>query len=311
MSLNVQGQLKGAQVENLSSDPSNLPHGRAWYNTTLNKIKVAISGVARAVLTEDGAAVVTNKDIDGATASNTNRITLPKDTKANLDGLTRKAGTVVYGTDTQTAYVDNGTSLVGTLTNPMTTGGDVIYGGASGTPTRLANGSDGQVLTSQGSTSAPAWAAQGTPALTIIKNTSSLKTPSATAQYMNMTDNDVTLLAGKKYEIDVSAMFDSSGGTPTYTLAGIGLYGSDGADSGTVPTLLTATSNLTVESGHVSSNGLLGVIKGVSSDFELTGGRVTVSVGGSNVTLYAVPFALMSTAANARVQVGVTAREIY
>lgn len=43
------------------------------------------------------------------------------------------------------------------LTNPMTTGGDIIYGGSSGTPTRLANGSAQQFLTSAGSTSAPTW----------------------------------------------------------------------------------------------------------------------------------------------------------
>jgi hypothetical protein len=40
---------------------------------------------------------------------------------------------------------------------PMTTGGDLIYGGASGTGTRLANGTAGQVLTSAGGTAAPAW----------------------------------------------------------------------------------------------------------------------------------------------------------
>lgn len=43
--------------------------------------------------------------------------------------------------------------------SPMTTGGDIIYGGASGTGTRLANGSAGQVLTSAGTTAAPTWAA--------------------------------------------------------------------------------------------------------------------------------------------------------
>lgn len=41
--------------------------------------------------------------------------------------------------------------------SPMTTGGDIIYGGASGTGTRLANGSAGQVLTSSGTTVAPTW----------------------------------------------------------------------------------------------------------------------------------------------------------
>lgn len=44
------------------------------------------------------------------------------------------------------------------FSNPMTTGGDIIYGGASGVATRLANGSSGQVLTSAGGTSAPTWA---------------------------------------------------------------------------------------------------------------------------------------------------------
>lgn len=72
---------------------------------------------------------LTNKDIDGGAASNSRRITLPKDTKTNLDALTRKQGTLVYATDTLKAYVDNGTALVGVgsgsgdsdnlITNPL------------------------------------------------------------------------------------------------------------------------------------------------------------------------------------------------
>jgi hypothetical protein len=50
--------------------------------------------------------------------------------------------------------------------SPMTTGGDVIYGGAAGVGTRLANGSSGQVLTSSGGTSAPTWATPASGALT-------------------------------------------------------------------------------------------------------------------------------------------------
>jgi len=60
-------------------------------------------------------------------------------------------GTLADQTDLQTA-------LDGKMTNPMTTGGDVIYGGASGAPTRLANGTAGQVLQSNGTTLAPSWA---------------------------------------------------------------------------------------------------------------------------------------------------------
>lgn len=62
----------------------------------------------------DAAQVITNKDIDGGIASNARRITVPKDTKANLDTLTRKEGTIVFATDEDKLYVDDGSQLVGT-----------------------------------------------------------------------------------------------------------------------------------------------------------------------------------------------------
>lgn len=66
-----------------------------------------------AVVGTTDAQVITAKDIDGGTASNTSRLTSPKNTKANLDGLTRKEATIVYGTDTKKLYVDDGTVLKG------------------------------------------------------------------------------------------------------------------------------------------------------------------------------------------------------
>jgi hypothetical protein len=45
------------------------------------------------------------------------------------------------------------------MTNPMTTEGDLIYGGASGAPERLAAGISGQVLQSNGSSAPPSWVA--------------------------------------------------------------------------------------------------------------------------------------------------------
>lgn len=63
--------------------------------------------------TKNAAAVVlTNKDFDGGTASNTSRITVPKAAKATLDALTRKEGTIVYATDTDKLYTDDGTNLI-------------------------------------------------------------------------------------------------------------------------------------------------------------------------------------------------------
>ena len=58
-----------------------------------------------------------------------------------------------------TALAYNGTNYAWSslLSNPMTTGGDIIYGGSGGTPTRLPNGTAGQLLSSNGGTSAPSW----------------------------------------------------------------------------------------------------------------------------------------------------------
>jgi hypothetical protein len=56
-------------------------------------------------------AVFTNKDYDGGTASNTNRLTVPKNSTSNLNGLTRKQGTLLYDTSLLKLFIDNGTSL--------------------------------------------------------------------------------------------------------------------------------------------------------------------------------------------------------
>jgi hypothetical protein len=55
--------------------------------------------------------VLTNKDIDGGTASNTSRITLPKASTSTLDALTRKEGTLVFDTDINKVKYDDGTNL--------------------------------------------------------------------------------------------------------------------------------------------------------------------------------------------------------
>jgi hypothetical protein len=80
-------------------------------------------------------------------------------------GASRVAGTFIYfstGGTTPDGIVYPVDLAGAALTNPMTTGGDIIYGGASGTPTRLANGSANQVLTSAGTTLAPTWSTPST-----------------------------------------------------------------------------------------------------------------------------------------------------
>ena len=54
---------------------------------------------------------ITNKDIDGLTASDTSRITVPKAAAATLAGLTRKQATIAYDTDKAALVVDDGASF--------------------------------------------------------------------------------------------------------------------------------------------------------------------------------------------------------
>lgn len=79
--------------------------------TTHTSASTGVHGVTGSVVGTSDAQVLTNKDIDGGTASNTQRITIPKDTYANLLALTRKEGTIVYATDTDKVYYDDGSTL--------------------------------------------------------------------------------------------------------------------------------------------------------------------------------------------------------
>lgn len=69
-------------------------------------------GVSGAIVGTNNVQVLANKDYDGGSASNTSRLTIPQNTKSNLDALTRKEATLVYANDLDTLYVDNGTNLV-------------------------------------------------------------------------------------------------------------------------------------------------------------------------------------------------------
>ncbi|MEG7359918.1 DUF2793 domain-containing protein [Pseudomonas citronellolis] len=76
--------------------------------------------------------------------------------------ITPREGFLVHVNDEDTYYKYDGSSWAvfssggGGMTNPMTTAGDLIVGGASGAPTRLAKGADGQILTMV--SGAEAWA---------------------------------------------------------------------------------------------------------------------------------------------------------
>ena len=56
------------------------------------------------------------------------------------------------------------------MTNPMTTAGDIIYGGTDGAPTRLAKGTAAQVLKMNSGATAPEWAAESAAGKLIVED---------------------------------------------------------------------------------------------------------------------------------------------
>ena len=143
--------------------------------STSPTVSITQAGSGHALLVQDEASDTTPFIID-----NSGNVIIGKTTSANakLDvvGNSIFTGTVTAssllfpgstsGTATLTAPAVAGTASIvlpsysGTLaTNPMTTAGDIVYGGASGLPTRLAAGSDSYVLTYDSATSAPKWTA--------------------------------------------------------------------------------------------------------------------------------------------------------
>ena len=80
--------------------------GIGYDSGTTSRFKIGDIGSQVEIADISSAQVITNKDIDGGTASNTNRVTLPRDTTTNLDLLVDKEGTVAYDT-TQNALVVN------------------------------------------------------------------------------------------------------------------------------------------------------------------------------------------------------------
>lgn len=135
--------------------------------TTLSDGKILVgngSNVATAV-TPTGDVTVTNAGVTAIGAAKvTNAMLAGGITAANLVGSDiATVGTVTAGTWSATTIALNkgGTGQTTKAAafdalSPMTTSGDVIYGGASGTGTRLAKGTDGQVLTL--ASGVPSWA---------------------------------------------------------------------------------------------------------------------------------------------------------
>lgn len=98
--------------------------------------------------------------------------------------------------------------------SPMTTSGDIIYGGTSGTGTRLAKGTDGQVLTL--ASGIPSWAAGGSGSNTVVFSSYALANwPITVNQYGDLAS--ISLTAGT-WEITIYNYVYNNGTTNLTTV---------------------------------------------------------------------------------------------
>lgn len=187
----------------------------------------------------------------------------------------------------------------GGMSNPMTTQGDIIYGGSSGTPTRLAKGSAGQVLTMNSGATAPIWSTPSGGSGVEEISTQYIRITSLNAGTYKLTYN------GTKY-----IYYNGTSSTSTHTVTG-----SDGAVILIVNKYSTtywhwyyingSTSYATLyygytssSSGSTSSVSLSSIYTGTPSNYYpirsyTSGLQISTYSGSSNCQLY-VPYATTS-----------------
>jgi hypothetical protein len=140
----------------------------------------------------------------------------PRMTEAQRDAIAAPStGLVIYNTTSSSLEFYNGSiwvALAASLTNPMDSIGDMIYGGASGAVTKLDSGSAGQILTSNGA-AAPSWetptvVTSGTYSPTVTNVTNSTSPTASGFSYLRI--GSIVKVAGQ-----VSSGCTTAGGTST------------------------------------------------------------------------------------------------
>lgn len=135
--------------------------------------------------------------------------------------------------------------------SPLSTGGDLLYGGTSGTGTRLPNGTSGQFLKSNGGTAAPSWASVSTTSITVGARISSTGVVSGESQDFI---NGNASYTGGTCTITLNAFFATIASVQC-TLIGdvtLGTLGAISVVSASTSTIVVATSTAGV--GNTNQN---------------------------------------------------------
>lgn len=221
---------------------------------------------------------------------------------ANTGKTITVSGNTTIGSNTDTvAFVTAGNTSVtlptsGTLmVNPMTTGGDLIYGGASGAPTRLANGSATNVLTSAGGTSAPTWSAIPVQSTITVANEATDTScfvaffTDATGNLQPKTNTNMTFNSNTgvvTFASSVLTTTDINGGTIDGTV-----IGGSSAAAGTFTTLggtvISASTSVVLDNGDTGSGVTLvsaSAPGSVTATFPMATGTVVIDTATQTLT---------------------------
>lgn len=126
---------------------------------------------------------------------------------------------------------------------------------------------------------------------------SSTKTPTASGNWSQMTTNSIIIQPGD-WIFHAQFTFGQSGGAATYSAMLGGLRSANGADTGVAPTALSSTTGVTILGNGASD--VMTRLDGVASTNFVGEGSVVLRTD-RTLTVFAVPFAAMTTAANARI----------
>jgi hypothetical protein len=127
----------------------------------------------------------------------------------------------------------------------------------------------------------------------------SIKTPTASGNYSQMTGNSVTLQPGA-WLVRATARFWNGGSDPVYSRTRILLLNANGADSSTPPADLTE-----FQTAYTYADIPLMSAEGIGSSPDV---RMVVA---SSHTVYAVPYATVTTPANARIAATIYAERLH
>ena len=107
------GTITGAAISSGTIDAAAITNGTidaaAITNGTITGAAISGGSVSGTTISTSN---INNSDINLGIASDSNKIVVSSDTKANLDILTKESGSVYYATDEEKYYGDNGVDLI-------------------------------------------------------------------------------------------------------------------------------------------------------------------------------------------------------